>query len=344
METNALIDFWRSIFAVVKERQEQGLPVRYKDVICDDLGLQNGRFKSIPDLAGVDVTDDLVYEFLRQSMASKSERFEEDLRSITLPGEEWKTIPGYSRYKASTLGRIWTSWNGKLLKPQMCGKRYPTVCLYTDEGKTRRVYVHRLVAQTFIPNPEGYETVDHINEDRTDARACNLRWVSMTDNREAYMRNHGYWYNPNAWHPGKPKKRYPCPDNTEEETWKNCIDFPDYFVSDQGRVWSVLSGKINTETRGCVELCSGGKSWKRTVRTLVAAAFLPPKEEGQVIRYRNGDRSDFRACNLYWAHPYKPKSHKRGRPRKMTVGGLQSLSTNLAEATPPVSLLRKVNP
>ena len=177
--------------------------------------------------------------------------------------------------------------------------------------------MHRLVAMTFIPNPEGYGTVDHINEDHMDARVCNLRWLSEKANREAYMKNHGYCYNQDAWHPGKPRNRYPCPDDTDEETWKNCIDFPDYFVSDQGRVWSVLSGKINAETRGCVDLCSGGKMRKKTVRTLVAAAFLPTKKEGQVLRYRNGDRSDFRACNLYWADGRKkPTSHKRGRPRR----------------------------
>lgn len=194
MKTETLIDFWRSIFDVVKERQEHGLPVRYDDVICEDLCLRNRRFNSIPDLVGVEVTDELVYEFLRRSLIPKAKRIDEDLRSITLPGEEWKTIPGYSRYKASTLGRVWTSWSGKLLKPQMCGQRYPTVCVYTDDGKVRRAAVHRLVALTFIPNPEGHSTVDHINEDRMDARVCILRWMSEKDNREAYMANHGYWY------------------------------------------------------------------------------------------------------------------------------------------------------
>ena len=165
MDANALIDFWRSIFVAVKDRQEHGIPVRYDDVICEDLCLRNRRFNSIPDLVGVDVTDELVCEFLRRSLVPKAQRFDEDLRSITLPGEEWKTIPGYSRYKASTLGRIWTSWSGKLLKPQMNGQRYPTVCVYNDDRKVRRASVHRLVAITFLPNPEGYSTVDHINED-----------------------------------------------------------------------------------------------------------------------------------------------------------------------------------
>lgn len=344
METNTLIDFWRIIFSVVKERQEQGLPVSYNDVISEDLALQNRRFKSIPNLCGVDLSDDLVYEWLRLSLVDKETRFEADLQNITLPGEEWKTIPGYSRYKVSTEGRVWSTYHGKIMRPQTCSTRYPVVGLKTDDGTYRRAYIHRLVAQAFLPNPDGYDTVDHINEDHMDARACNLRWMSEKGNREAYMKNHGYWYNPDAWRPGKPKRRYPCPDDTAEETWKNCIDFPDYFVSDLGRVWSVLSGKMNTEVRGCVSLWSGGKPRNRTVRHLVAAAFLPPKQEGQVLRYRNGDRSDFRACNLYWADGRKkPMSHRRGRPRRHP-GGLLISSRTCSEATPPVALLREVNP
>ena len=194
METNALIDFWRSIFAMVKERQEQGIDVTYKDVICGDLGLQNRRFNSIPDLVGVDVTDDLVYEFLRQSMVPKDVRYEDDLAQATLPGERWEFIPGYSRYKVSTKGRVWSSWNGKILRPQLRGKRYPAVLIYDDEGKVKRRYVHRLVAEVFIPNPNGYDSVDHIDEDHLNNNVENLQWMSVMQNVEKYMANHGYWY------------------------------------------------------------------------------------------------------------------------------------------------------
>lgn len=329
MEANTLIVFWRCIFTAVKERQEQGLPVKYADVIGEDFGLRNGRYNSIPDLTGVEIDDDLVYEFLRQSMVPKDERFEADLKNITMPGEEWRTIPGYSRYKASTLGRIWTSWSGKLLKPQLCGYRYPTVLVYTDDGRKRKATVHRLVAQTFIPNPEGHSTVDHINEDRMDARVCNLRWMSEKDNREMYMKNHGYWYNPDAWHPGKEPKRYECPADSDDEKWMNVIDFPEYFVSDLGRVWSIYSGE-KTINRGNVSLLSGGMMRNKTVRMLVASAFLPPKKEGQVLRYRNGNRNDFRACNLYWAEGRKkPMSHRRGRPPRHTGALLIASRTSL---------------
>ena len=47
--------------------------------------------------------------------------------------------------------------------------------------------VHRLVADTFITNPENKPTVDHINRNRSDNRVCNLRWATykeQNDNRK----------------------------------------------------------------------------------------------------------------------------------------------------------------
>lgn len=313
MEADTLIGFWRCVFSVVKERQERGEPVNYRSVICDGFGFTGGSLGKIPDLCGVDLTDDLICEWLRQFFLAKDERKDWTLSQITLPGEEWKTIPGYSRYKVSTYGRVWSLWSGKILKSEQAD-RYPVVMLTPDEGKVRRHRVHRLVAQVFLPNPNGYDSVDHIDENHQNNRADNLRWVSRKENTEAYMRNHGYWYNPDAWHPGKDPKRYACPADTESERWRNVIDFPDYFVSDLGRVWSVYSG-LKTIYNRSVYLKSGGQMITKSLRVLVAAAFLPPKEEGQVLRYKNGNRDDARACNLYWAYPYRPKSHKRGRPR-----------------------------
>ena len=58
---------------------------------------------------------------------------------------------------------------------------YERITLYKD-GNRRVERIHRLVAMTFIPNPENKPCIDHINTDRSDNRVENLRWVTHEEN------------------------------------------------------------------------------------------------------------------------------------------------------------------
>lgn len=99
--------------------------------------------------------------------------------------ELWKEIPNFSNYEASTEGRI-RSKSGHILYtcPNNCD--YEIVVLY----KNNRPYcrpVHRLIAQTFLPNPENLTDVDHINNDKSDNSISNLHWLSHRDNCRKYF-------------------------------------------------------------------------------------------------------------------------------------------------------------
>lgn len=60
------------------------------------------------------------------------------------------------------------------------------------KGKNRTHYLHRIVAEAFIPNPNNLPCVDHINGNKHDNRAENLRWISYSDNTKNYMDKRGH--------------------------------------------------------------------------------------------------------------------------------------------------------
>ena len=99
----------------------------------------------------------------------------------------WKTVPGYSRYKASTDGEIYTpSWkggrSGKIISPAKDAGGYMRTMLVNDEGRTATIKVHRIIATTFLENPEAKETVNHINGIKHDNRVENLEWATRSEN------------------------------------------------------------------------------------------------------------------------------------------------------------------
>lgn len=92
--------------------------------------------------------------------------------------EIWKTIDEYPDYMVSNIGRVKSlRYNKeKILKLQSDKDGYKQVNLFNSRGsKTHKV--HRLVAQTFIPNPNNYSAVNHKDEDK----ANNTIWINEDD-------------------------------------------------------------------------------------------------------------------------------------------------------------------
>jgi hypothetical protein len=107
-----------------------------------------------------------------------------------------KLIPNYPEYSITPDGRVFShkksGGNGKgkvldysykrELKSFPDRKGYLKIILEQNTSRMRHASIHRLVAETYIPNPHNYDTVNHINENKTDNRIENLEWMSNADN------------------------------------------------------------------------------------------------------------------------------------------------------------------
>ena len=120
--------------------------------------------------------------------------------------EEWKDIAGYEGfYQVSNYGEVRSldreqhqmsrhgtmmtkMYRGAVITPTNNGNGYMVVGLRKG-GKRKNHYVHRLVADAFIENPERYEQVNHKDFNKGNNAAENLEWVSRIENVHYSMQN-----------------------------------------------------------------------------------------------------------------------------------------------------------
>ena len=123
---------------------------------------------------------------------------QEFIESITLEGEEWRDVVGYEGfYMVSSFGRV-VSLSKSLPNRYSIRKTKPTVLkppkkivnnnystYYVSlrkHNRQKKLYVHRLVAMAFIPNPHNFGEIDHIDTDTSNNCITNLRWCTKRQN------------------------------------------------------------------------------------------------------------------------------------------------------------------
>lgn len=102
--------------------------------------------------------------------------------------EIWQPIKGWEGYyDVSNLGRI------RSYRKNQFFLKEPRIVTLTDsfgywyvhlqvKKKSKRLRVHRIVAETFIPNPNNYPVIDHIDGDKKNNKVENLKWCTQSEN------------------------------------------------------------------------------------------------------------------------------------------------------------------
>lgn len=93
--------------------------------------------------------------------------------------EEWRDVVDYPGYKVSSFGNVIGKF-GRQIKPWDNSRGYNTVWISNENGK-KKATVHRLVADSFLPNPENKPTVNHKNHNRKDNTVENLEWATYSE-------------------------------------------------------------------------------------------------------------------------------------------------------------------
>ena len=232
------------------------------------------------------------------------------------PGEEWRAIPGFAKYEASTHGRIRNVRN-KTLLVACVQNGYQVNSLIDDRGHSRNIKFHRVVAQTFLPNALGHATVNHRDKNRLNNRVENLEWASHAEQIQHQLTVHP---------PPRPRKgrTLGTADLTDlpGETWAPVAEDPSRFVSTHGRIKYQPRG-----TRGgAYRIGVGHKSpcgylqtsikrnhadtrSKIAVHILVATAFVTRPVGATVVNHKDGDKTNNHAANLEWVTRSENSQH-----------------------------------
>ena len=103
-----------------------------------------------------------------------------------------KEIANYKGYYASDDGIIYSDKSGELreLKPWVDSRGHYLIVGLSKNGVVDKKLVHRIIAETFIPNPNNYPEVNHLNYSTQDNRIENLEWCTGLQNKRHALKKY----------------------------------------------------------------------------------------------------------------------------------------------------------
>ena len=98
----------------------------------------------------------------------------------------------YTDYLIGPDGSVWRKDNGMEMSQHVTKSGYVDIVL-THEGKRYHRYLHRLVAQVYVPNLNGYPEVNHLDGDKLNNKSVNLEWTTRKANQRHAATVLGKW-------------------------------------------------------------------------------------------------------------------------------------------------------
>lgn len=131
-------------------------------------------------------------EYIEMTLDTKKKLYQiDELMLSTFPelfsdtsAEKWKVIEidgEKTNYEVSDSGKVRRINNHHIVKATLNSAGYLLIRI-RHQGKTITEFLHRLVAKAFVPNPYGFNIVNHIDEDKENDRADNLEWCDKSYN------------------------------------------------------------------------------------------------------------------------------------------------------------------
>lgn len=164
---------------------------------------------------------------------------------------ELKEYPLNDNYLVSVCGKIFSKRFKKELTPKKNWDGYHRIQIWKN-GKCKMIQWHRVVAQTYIPNPEGKPNVNHINGVKDDNRVENLEWCTQKENIE------------HSWEMGLSKTNKVVDMLDLDGTYIRTFN----TVKDAGEFVNRHNSGITKCARGDIQTC-GGYKWRYSKEVIV---------------------------------------------------------------------------